>query len=94
MEFREFNIGDVVTVVNKPYLDCPFGWMDDMTYMCGKTVTIIGKEYMERTKTYAYRIKEYNYAWCGNCFISIEGDIESDVEIEDNAFISVINLEV
>lgn len=94
MEFREFNVGDVVTVVNEPYEDCPFSWTTEMTRMCGAEVTIISKEYDKLYGTYAYRIRECRFAWCGNCFMPIEYDIGNDVEIEDAAFISAINLEV
>lgn len=32
-----FRIGDVVTVVSQPYLDCPFIWVKGMSRYCGKT---------------------------------------------------------
>ena len=38
-KFREFFVGDKVRVVDTPYMDCPFTWIDDMTNMCGKVVT-------------------------------------------------------
>lgn len=96
MEFREFNIGDVVTVVSEPYLDCPFSWVDEMSYMCGKTVTIINKRYVEEYRTYGYRISECGnkFIWCGNCFTTVDDDSWSDVEIEDDSFVTAINLEV
>lgn len=70
MEFREFNIGDVVTVVNEPYKGCPFTWVDPMTSMCGETVIITKKRYIDQYNTYCYSIQEDdgNFSWCGNCF--------------------------
>lgn len=75
MEFREFNVGDVVIVVNEPYKNCPFSWADQMTSMCGATVTIKEKRYVDRYNTYRYRIQEDDgdFAWCGNCFLPFDG---------------------
>lgn len=74
MEFREFNVGDVVTVVNEPYEDCPFTWVDQMTNMCGRMATITGKCYSEQYGTYRYNIKEDDGScfWCGNCFFLLD----------------------
>lgn len=85
MEFREFNVGDVVTVVSKPYEDCPFDWVDCMTNMCGKVVTIVQKEYSEQYKTYRYNILEDEAGcyWCGNCFLPIYNQNEHRFRIND-----------
>lgn len=89
-EYREFNVGDKVRVVNEPYEDCPFAWVSDMDEMCGELVTISYKGHSAQHNTYYYKVSEAEWTWCGNCFVAPE-DIEEDFpEIEDESFLSVI----
>lgn len=71
-EFREFFVGDTVRVVDKPYTDCPFTWVSDMTKMCGKIVTITRKEKDTNKGTPYYNIRGSQWNWCGNCFVPLE----------------------
>lgn len=72
-----FNVGDVVRIVETPYNDCPFLWIETMSDMCGNTVTIASVEWNLEHSTHLYRIEEDNgdIAWCQNCFMPIEADI-------------------
>lgn len=88
-EYREFFVGDKVMVVSKPYLECPFTWVDEMTDMCGKIVTITDKQ--EGRTTYAYNISGDPWNWCGNCFVPLEPE-EEPPEINDDSFLSVIRM--
>jgi len=90
---REFFEGDRVMVVGKPYLDCPFTWVDDMTAMCGRVVTISSKRYSDERGTYCYHVKEdaLHFSWCGNCFVPLEPEEELP-EIEDDSFLSAIHM--
>ncbi len=92
-EYREFFVGDRVMVVREPYLDCPFDWVDEMTKMCGRVVTISYKGYSDTREVYCYHIKEdeFRFSWCGNCFVSLEPEEELP-EIEDDSFLSAIHM--
>lgn len=78
-EVREsmYNVGDVVRVVDTPYNDCPFHWIDEMDEYCGKEAKIISACWIEGHKAYGYAIDidEYGCTWCENCF-AVESDIE------------------
>lgn len=79
-----FQVGDIVQVVDVPYEDCPFKWVEDMDEMCGKETTITRVDWYDGRKTYGYRISGDNGScvWCENCFISMEPDLaESDAEL-------------
>lgn len=92
-EYREFFEGDRVMVVREPYLDCPFDWVDAMTEMCGRVVTISYKRYSDTRGAYCYHIKEdeLQLLWCGNCFVPLEPEEELP-EIEDDSFLSAIHM--
>lgn len=80
---NEFNIGDIVRVVDEPYRSCPFHWAENMSNYLGMAVTICAKTWSPANKTYRYEIKEDNrrFAWCGDCFTLNYSD---DFEIEDS----------
>lgn len=81
-----FQVGDIVQVVDVPYEDCPFKWVEQMDEMCGEETTITSVDWFEGRKTYGYRISGDNEScvWCENCFISLEPDLaESDAELCD-----------
>lgn len=88
-KFKEFFVGDKVRVVDKPYTDCPFTWVSDMTTMCGKTATITSKN--QSHGTYAYTISGSTWTWCGNCFVPLEPEEELP-EIEDESFLKAIRM--
>ena len=90
-KFRAFFVGDKVRVVDTPYRDCPFTWIDDMTNMCGKVVTIIHKEVDNSKGTPYYNIRESQWNWCGNCFVPLEPE-EDLPEIEDDSFLKAIRM--
>lgn len=35
-----YRVGDTVRIVDKPYADCPFSWVDAMSRYCGHCATI------------------------------------------------------
>lgn len=81
---NEFNVGDIVRVVDEPYTKCPFSWVKGMSKYLGTVVTIRSKKWSPVRKTYKYFINEDDgcFAWCANCFTS---NCYDDFEIEDNA---------
>lgn len=89
--FREFFVGDEVRVVDTPYMDCPFSWIDDMTKMCGKVATITRKQMDTGKGTYFYNIRGSQWNWCGNCFMPLEPEEELP-EIEDDSFLKAIRM--
>lgn len=78
-----FKKGDVVRVVDTPYEDCPFEWIDDMDEYCGTETTITDVFWIERRNMYGYYIAADDRCctWCENCFV-MEPDLEeSDSDI-------------
>ncbi len=41
MNWREFQIGEVVRVIDRPKRDCRVGWYSDMDEYCGMTATVV-----------------------------------------------------
>lgn len=84
MEYQEFNVGDIVRIVDKPYYDCPFSWASGMDMYCSREAEIKSKEYSAYFKTYVYRISadNTNYAWCGNCFEPLQ-ELEIETASDD-----------
>lgn len=76
-----FNIGDVVRIVDKPYHDCPFTWIDAMSDYCGEETTITDVYWFESSKTHGYSLDcDDGYCtWCENCF-----EPELDIEESDS----------
>lgn len=84
-----FKEGELVTVVNTPYTDCPFYWMDDMGKYCGCETRIASVTWLSGAKAYRYNIEAdgCRFAWCENCF-ETPG---TNTEIEESDFdISVL----
>ena len=79
-----FKVGDIVQVVDEPYEDCPFEWIDEMDECCGKTATIKSVRWDNYYGQYAYGIDidEYHCSWCERCFIEDSEIEESDSEIK------------
>lgn len=78
--YNEWNIGDKVTVVDEPYEDCPFSWIDTMDEFCSRDAVIVDKQFSDNFGTYYYiiNIDDRFHSWCGNCF-KVEEEAEFDV---------------
>ena len=76
-----FNIGDVVRIVDTPYHDCPFTWIDEMSDYCGEETTITDVYWNESSKTHGYSLDcdDGCCTWCENCF-----EPELDIEESDS----------
>lgn len=79
----KYNIGDVVKVVDVPYMDCPFSWADEMTEYCGQELTIVEVRWISHRKTYGYTLDGvFDFVWCEGCFESCSTEIEeSDADL-------------
>lgn len=75
-----FQVGDNVRVVDEPYENCPFCWIDEMTLFCGKEVQIEHRTWIERDNIYAYWIKGSSCSWCANCFDETANTIPEQTE--------------
>ena len=76
-----FRIGETVRIVDEPYDDCPFLWVEEMSRWCGEEVTIESVEWDEAEETFRYYITEDDgdFSWCENCFVHEEIELpESD----------------
>lgn len=76
----KFKVGDIVRVVDTPYKDCPFVWVDEMSDFCGEEVKITDVFWIESLNAHGYLISEDcgDSTWCENCFVQ-----ESDIEESD-----------
>ena len=71
--YNEFEVGDEVTVVHKPYHDCPFSWVYGMNSFCDGTFKIVHKEWYGGFNAYGYQLEGIReFLWCGNCFVPKE----------------------
>ena len=87
-----FHIGDHVRVVDSPYNNCPFVWVDEMTLFCGKEVRIIDAWWGFDTNTDTYQIEGSPCYWCTNCFNEIADTIPEQTESDFlEAFNSLIS---
>lgn len=62
----EYEVGDLVRVVDEPYWQCPFNWVDDMTRCCGKTFKISGK-FFDEERGFYYHLDGVGWNWCESC---------------------------
>ena len=87
----KFQKGDIVRIVDIPYLECPFGWVDDMDEYCGIETTIADVVWGYSHNTYGYRIRSdtsaRKYTWCENCFV-----VEADLEESDESFDAILQI--
>jgi len=92
MNYNEFEVGDIVTVVDTPYEDCPFSWVETMDEYVSRQAEITHK-YMDDTfGTYGYSIDidDGNHTWCGNCFVEKEmPDFDTAESADIAAFLGV-----
>lgn len=71
-----YHVGDIVRVVDKPYMRCPFEWINWMDKYCGREVKILKAYWNDRYKTYVYKIGTVDgversvCAFCVNCFVA------------------------
>lgn len=75
-----FQVGDNVRVVDEPYKNCPFYWIDEMTFFYGKEVQIRRVQWNYEINAYAYEIEGSSCAWCANCFTEIADTIPEQTE--------------
>lgn len=70
MQYNEFEIGDIVTVVDRPYRYCPFSWATTMDQYLSSQAVIVDKVISASSGTFGYRIDidDGDHVWCGNCF--------------------------
>ena len=70
----EYNIGDMVRIVSKPYKECPFTWVSSMDNYCGMEAEITDKRYSAAYGQYKYSVNVdgNRFGLCGNCFESSE----------------------
>ncbi|WP_196033100.1 hypothetical protein [Flavonifractor plautii] len=86
MGCNEFEVGDIVTIVDEPYFDCPFIWVSPMDEYLGAKTIIVKKDWSEEKGVYRYRIDidNRNHVWCGNCFrAEPDFDVAEDSDIID-----------
>lgn len=85
VEYREFHVGDHVRVVDFPNCDCPFSWIRSMNEYCSREAEITRKEFNNIHGTYMYciDIDRFSHAWCGNCFVPPDSDLEIEVASGD-----------
>lgn len=82
---HKYNAGDIVRIVDKPYYECPFTWVEPMSVFCGQVTTIRGVHWSNRLGCWSYYLDADDgmYSWCENCLMAAS-------EIEDTAFIAVL----
>lgn len=92
VQYREFEVGDEVYVVDNPYEYCPFDWVDTMDKYCGEKTRIINKKYSADRETYFYHIDADKgaHAWCGNCLLKVEE--YEPFDIDDDAINTILNV--
>lgn len=80
-------IGDAVRVVDKPYVDCPFSWVDAMDDFCGREAKVLDTIWFESHERYGYiiDIDDGEHTWCAKCLDGVHPDIE-----ESDANISIL----
>lgn len=68
-----YQAGDVVRVVDTPYLECPFTWVSFMDKYCGCECTVRWAEYSWIHHTYKYCLEQdgddviNGIIWCSGC---------------------------
>lgn len=88
MIYKEWNVGDVVRVVDEPYRECPFSWVDTMDEYCSREAMIRSKSFSTGYNTFRYEIDlDYGtHSWCGNCFETDVEEDEADFEVSEDDF--------
>lgn len=72
-----YQVGDVVRVVDTPYLECPFTWIPYMDKYCGCECTVRGVEYSWVKRTYKYHLEQDaddiigGITWCSGCLTPV-----------------------
>ena len=94
---NEFNVGDKVRVVSKPFEDCPFTWTEVMNKYCGATTQITWKEYNTPFNEMCYYIEADGgrFMWCGNCFTLVSKQNAEGTpyfKITDDDFAKLLNM--
>lgn len=72
-----YQVGDVVRVVDTPYLECPFTWVGHMDQYCGCECTVREVGYSWLNKTYKYCLERNgdnilsHIKWCSGCLTPV-----------------------
>ena len=92
MLFNEWNVGDVVRIVDAPYEECPFTWVGTMNKYCSRGASICKKRFSEQYNTYQYiiDIDDGDHYWCGNCFKAVYKEEEATFEVSEDDFEKII----
>lgn len=90
--FKEWSVGDVVRIVDAPYMECPFAWVDTMDKYCSMEAKICKKRLSEQYNTYQYiiDIDDGDHYWCGNCFEEVYKEEEATFEVSEDDFKKLI----
>jgi hypothetical protein len=73
----KYKVGDTVRILDSPYMECPFTWVEEMTDFCGQEARIVDVSWIEHLGAYGYLIDidELCCTWCENCFV-MEPDLQ------------------
>ena len=73
----KYKVGDTVRILDSPYMECPFTWIEEMTDFCGQEARIVNVSWIEHFGAYGYLIDidECGCTWCENCFV-VEPDLQ------------------
>lgn len=87
---HRFNVGDHVLIAESPVWDCPSGWADEMTKLCGSEATIVevGHRSIDGDRRIRLDIDGGEWCWDYMCLTSVE-DNEIPV-MEDTEFAEAI----
>ena len=72
MTHSKFNVGDCVSIVNRPFEECPFTWADEMDDYLSRPAIIERVEASGSHCRYYIDIDGGQFKWCENCFSIIE----------------------
>lgn len=70
----EYDVGDIVRIVDKPYRECVFSWVGSMDKYCSRTAKITGTHGTWKGETaYTIDIDDGEHSWCAHCFMPKAG---------------------
>lgn len=93
-----YQVGDVVRVVDTPYLECPFTWVSYMNKYCGCECTVRGVDYSWTHKTYKYRLEQggddiiKDILWCSGCLVPVVEEFSEPSQSELEAWFDALLL--
>lgn len=77
-KMQDFCVGDMIKIVDAPYMKCAYSWIRSMDKYCGREAVIIKASFDAIRNCYRYHIDADNgaHAWCKGCFEQVLPDIE------------------